>query len=113
MEYWRFRFFLIATSLALAAAQMGMFCDLSRPQLEKFMDCGKDGFSSEASSGWVTCKEGILGFTDMNGTDTHAILYMCEQNRTREIEDCMKKSGKKVNRKARAKMMVCMMKVLT
>ncbi|GFR05055.1 uncharacterized protein TNCT_384731 [Trichonephila clavata] len=64
-------------------------------------------------SGWSTCKEEILGYTDSNGTDSHAILYMCGHNKTRLVEDCMKKSGKKVNRKARAKMMVCMMKILT
>ncbi|XP_035213431.1 uncharacterized protein LOC118187343 [Stegodyphus dumicola] len=113
MEHWRFVIFVGATIMALAAAQMHMFCDLSKPQLEKFMDCGKDGFSAEASSGWSTCKEEILGLVDANATDTQAIIFMCEQNRTRSVEDCMKKSGKKVNRKARAKMMVCMMKVLT
>ncbi|GBN93756.1 hypothetical protein AVEN_14328-1 [Araneus ventricosus] len=69
--------------------------------------------SVEASSGWSTCKEKILGYSDANGTDSQAIVYMCEHNKTRIVEDCMKKSGKKVNRKARAKMMVCMMKILT
>ncbi|XP_015928115.1 uncharacterized protein [Parasteatoda tepidariorum] len=113
MEHWRLVLIVVTTAIAFAAAQMNMFCDLTKPQLEKFMDCGKEGFSSEASSGWSTCKEDVLGYTDLNGTDTHAIIFMCEQNKTRAVEDCMKKSGKKVNRKARAKMMVCMMKVLT
>ncbi|XP_055953290.1 uncharacterized protein LOC129989009 [Argiope bruennichi] len=113
MEAWRSVIVLAVLAVALTAAQMNMFCDLSRTQLEKFMDCGKDGFSAEASSGWSTCKEEILGYSDSNGTDSQAIVYMCEHNKTRIVEDCMKKSGKKVNRKARAKMMVCMMKILT
>ncbi|KAG8184879.1 hypothetical protein JTE90_016990 [Oedothorax gibbosus] len=113
MEQWKSVFVVLAVAVVLATAQMSMFCDLTKSQLEKFMDCGKDGFSSEASSGWSTCKEDILGFSDLNGTDTHAIIYMCETNRTSLIEDCMKKTGKKVNRKARAKMMVCMMKIIT
>ncbi|KFM60931.1 hypothetical protein X975_19826, partial [Stegodyphus mimosarum] len=46
-----------------------------------------------ASSGWSTCKEEILGLVDANATDTQAIIFMCEQNRTRSVEDCMKKSG--------------------
>ncbi|GFT78938.1 uncharacterized protein NPIL_703381 [Nephila pilipes] len=113
MKSWRSVVVLVVLAVALTAAQMNMFCDLSRTQLEKFMDCGKDGFSTEASSGWSTCKEDILGYNDTNGTDSHAIVYMCEHNKTRLVEDCMRKSGKKVNRKARAKMMVCMMKILT
>ncbi|GIX98715.1 hypothetical protein CEXT_461641, partial [Caerostris extrusa] len=51
-------------------------------------------FSFQASSGWSTCKEDILDYHDVNGTDLHAILYMCEQNKTRLIEDCMKKIRK-------------------
>ncbi|GFT95905.1 hypothetical protein NPIL_501531, partial [Nephila pilipes] len=38
-----------------------------------------------ASSGWSTCKEDILGYTDTNGTDSHAIVYMCEHNKTRLV----------------------------
>ncbi|GFT10466.1 transposable element Tcb2 transposase [Trichonephila clavipes] len=95
MESWRLVIVWVVLAVALTAAQMNMFCDLSRTQLEKFMDCGKDGFSAEnrlQETGNVRRRPGAGRPRATTSTDDQYIQLTARRNRTENATQLQRQS---------------------